>query len=684
MPMKKRTTLIIAFIAGIVVLAMILLPGLALIYIEKHSKEYIGRKITIDRVSLNYLTTTLRVRGFKLYEQDDKEVFVAFDRMLVNLQPLNLMRNEILIEQFNLSGLYAHVIHEDSVFNFTDIIEFLNKPADSAEIAKDTISGKPWNFRLYDFRLIGSNFEYDDRKVGKVTRLKDFDLEIPFLAWGGEDSDADVKFSFDDSGSFEANINLDPANGDYQAAVTISGLQVEAIREYLAYYTGIQSVSGMFNCQADLTGNIHTPAEILVAGKIWLQDLGMTDAGGDRFIGAERLDIGMKRIDYSRSRYEFDSLILTGPYVHFVLWDSTNNLSTAFSSPGDTLAGEDIAIDSTDATERNDLFYSVEAFRIRNGMIDYTDHLTDQPFDYHLSEIQLEADSLTTDAKWVNLYSSMLLNNRGTLKAEVGFNPADPVRNISLNYVITDFMLTDLNIHSRHFTGIPILLGEMYYKSETRIEEGQLSSENKLIMSNVELGNKRGGIYDLPIKLALFILKDRHGVINLDIPVRGNLDDPRVRLGRIIWNTFRNLIVKVATSPFDALAGELGADPGDLEFIQFDYLDTSLTDRKQRQLDLLLQLELQKPGLDMELVYFNDKEQEKQQMILAGVDLPEEEMNLQLEALKAIRIGSLENYLKSRRAATTIHLSESDARDPENLGSRPKFKVVYSLAEGLE
>ena len=119
------------------------------------------------------------------------------------------------------------------------------------------------------------------------------------------------------------------------------------------------------------------------------------------------------------------------------------------------------------------------------------------------------------------------------------------------------------------------------------------------------------GLYDIPIKLALFILKDRYGVINLDVPVRGNLDDPSLKFGKLIWTTFKNLMVKVATAPFDALAGQIGADPKDLEAIEYEYLDTLLTPQRQKQLDLLIQLEKQKPGLGIEMVYYNDLAREE-------------------------------------------------------------------------
>ena len=142
----------------------------------------------------------------------------------------------------------------------------------------------------------------------------------------------------------------------------------------------------------------------------------------------------------------------------------------------------------------------------------------------------------------------------------------------------------------------------------------RLTSENKLIIQNAELGDKNGGLYDLPMKFALFLLKDKNGIINLDIPVRGDLNDPSVSIGKIVWNTFKNLIVKVATAPVDFLAGLISVDPKDIKSIEYSYLDTAFTSQKQSQLDKLLELEQKKEGLKIELVYFNDIEAEKNQI----------------------------------------------------------------------
>ncbi len=681
--MKKRILLLLIVFFGVIFLILLFLPEIVRIYAEKHSRDYIGRKVTIEKVRLNYFTTTVRVDGFKVYEPDDSTVFVSFEGLLLNLQPLNLISNELFIERLHLNGLYAKIIQEDSTFNFDDIIEFLNKPAGTAN--PDTTPTEPMRFRMTDFRLSHSNLIFDDRNVGKASHLRDFSLEVPSIVWNrGENTDAGINFNFGDGGYFKADLKMDPVNGTFRAQVTIDRLRLDSFQEYISYYTDIQSLTGDFHCDIKLEGNIYSAEEMIISGLLRLDSLEMKDSGGDPFLGSGKVEIGLHRADPANGRFELDSIILTGPYAHFILWDSTDNFTEAFLKDSDSLSGAEPSNSSAGATDsltEEAIFYSVGRFVIREGTVDYTDHLTDEPFQYHLSGIRMEADSVNSRSERIRVVADMILNDRGTLKAEAVFNPFDPIHDLELNYVVSDFMLADLNIYSRFYTGIPVIFGDMFYKSETVIREGNLSSENRLVMTNVQLGRKGRGIYDLPIKLALFILKDRNGIINLDIPVRGDLNDPKIRLGKIIWNTFKNLMIKVAAAPFDALAGKLGADPKDLEEIAFDFGDSLLSPMRIRQLDLLLELERTKPGLGIELQYFNDRDLEKASLsATSGQTDPLILDSLQL-AYDRSRKDILMRYIQSKRDTTHIRVSGWDPESPKNAASKPVFRAVYSLEE---
>jgi hypothetical protein len=716
-------TLIIS--AVIIILLLLLFPGIARRYAVNHSKKLMGRQIALEKLKINYFTGTLKMIDFKMFEADDTSTFISFDTLVIDAEPYRFIWNELVVEQFYLKGLRTKIIQYDSTYNFDDLITFFATKADT--VPQDTTDSEPLHFLLSNIELKGAELIFDDRNIDKITQLNDISFFIPFIGWNQkEKSEADLRFAFKNEGYFESSINVDPIGGDFDAKITIYHLYLQAFQDYVATYANINAFQGVLNSDLVIAGNINEAEKSVVSGKIEILDFLMKDKQDMEFLGARKMDCLLKTIDAYHSEFIIDSLIFTQPYVYFELDTISNNFFEIFniSTEEDTTQIAEITVD-TIVTDANDsLYYAINHLIIQNGIIDYTDNLTGEPFDYHLSDIEMNADSILSNSDWVNTYSSMLLNNRGKLVAEVGFNPANPL-DIILDYVITDFQLSDLNIYSRFYMGFPIVYGDMYYKSHTGIINNQLKSENKLIIQNVELGNKSGGLFNLPLKFALFLLKDRKGVINLDIPVRGDLNDPKVSVGKIVWNTFKNLIIKVAAAPFDFLASLISVDPKDIKSIEYDYLDTAFTVNKKKQLDLLLELEQKKDGLKIELVYFNDLDKEKRQIVVneagklfaskAGKDYLAHEDDF-IEFLKEntksdsvdivdaskmlipattidslsgmfarYRKASLENYLHMANDSTQIQFILPDPQAPKNVGSTPQFEVKYSMtAEELE
>ena len=718
---KKIILRTLVVLVSLIILLLILLPGIVKRYAINHSTELVGRQIEMDKLKLNLFNGMLRIYDFKMYEEDEKEVFVSFDTLIVNLEPYQFFVDEFVMESFYLKGLKAKVIQHDSTFNFDDLIAFHVSETDT--IQTDTITTESFHFQLSNIELKDAEFIFDDKPINKITTLRDLSFFIPFVGWNQEDkSEAGLRFAFKNEGYFESSINVDPIDGDFEAEITISHLYLKAFQEYVANYANINAVDGLFNSRIKINGNIYEAEKSLVSGTAEIIDFIMEDQQDTKFLGANKLECVIKEADTYNMSYILDSLILTEPYVYFEMDTLTNNFFEIFeiSTEEDTTQVSVSIDDSLKTTSDNLLYYAINHISINKGVVDYTDNLTGNPFDYHLSEIEMTADSILSSSKWVNTYSQMLLNKRGMLIAEVGFNPENPM-DIILDYVITDFQLSDLNIYSRHYMGFPILYGDMYYKSHTEIINNQLSSENKLIINNAELGDKSKGLYDLPMKFALFLLKDRDGVIDLDIPVSGNLDDPSVSIGKIVWKTFKNLIVKVAAAPFDFLAGVISVDPKDIKAIEYAYLDTTFTAERQRQLDLLLQLEQKKDDLKIELVYFNDVEIEKRQIAVeeAGklfaaetnkdyrgdenefinflkskteadsVDIvaasrtliPSTTIDSLLVQFTETRKNSIEQYLLNASDSTGIKIFIPNSKSPKNVGIEPTFEVKYTMKD---
>jgi len=724
--MKKKIIIwILVSLLGIIVIGLLVLPGIAKKYAIEHSKELLGRQIDLDGLKVNYFTGKVRITDFKMFEPNEKDVFVSFDTLLFKLKPFQLFKDEFILQRFYLSGLKTTLVQQDSTFNFDDLIAFHQSNEDTL-VTDDTVKSEPFKYQFSNIEFKHTKIEYQNQNIGDTMFIRDLSFFIPYIGWNQEDkSEAGIKFNFENEGYFQSSLSMNPNSGDFSANIEINHLYLGPFYEYTRDFVNLGSLNGQFNTNLTISGNIDYPEKALISGDFDLYDLKTTDERGKPFVDVKHLEGNLKKIDYFNAYYAFDSLVLHDPYFYIEFYDTTINVLEAIDYysyfPIEEKSKEIASEISMPDTLESPLYYGFNHVRIENGAMDVVDNTTPEPFEYNLSEIALSSDSIYSSADWVNLYSTMILNNRGKLTAELGFYPEDPME-LSVNYVITDFLLSDLNIYSRYYMGFPILYGDMYYKSDTKIRKGKLESDNKLIIQNVELGKKRGGLVDLPIKFALFLLKDRHGVINLDIPVRGDLNDPTVRVGKIVWNTVKNLIVKVAAAPFDFLARLISVDPKDIQAIEYGFLDTALTAEHRRQLDLLLELEQKKQGLDIELIYYSDQQKEKQQIAIAEagkqfeaitkknyktdeeafVEFLKERTNatadsiripdLSIQLIPLVTLDSmvvlyenkrragLEKYLHAASDSTKIIFSIGDLKSPKNVGSNPQYEVKYSMS----
>jgi len=223
------------------------------------------------------------------------------------------------------------------------------------------------------------------------------------------------------------------------------------------------------------------------------------------------------------------------------------------------------------------------------------------------------------------------------------------------------------------------------------------------------------------LKLAFYLLKDVHGDIILDLPVNGDLNDPRTKIGKLVWQVFKNLVVKVVSSPFRALSSLMGVDPDEIRGIEFNYADTTLTNGHLRRIKLFSELEKKKPDMKIEMAYYNDIELEKQEIALeeagkrfnaaTGTDYQKEKeqftafvaqkiMPDTLELLKGCmqlignhqidsiqssftltRIRKIEAALHAVDDSTRIKMLIPNKDAPENVGSMPVFELKFSIDE---
>jgi len=701
---KLSVRFILPAIITLIVIALLALPHFAKYYINEHAKEYSGRNIFVNKIKINYFTTTFQIIDFKMFEADGLATFLSFDTLTIDVNPFHLLSSELDIEKIRLVRPEATIIRRDTTFNFGDIIAFYNsKPKN------DTVSHtSSFKYILKNITLENGNFTFTDKGADYTNVMKNLGFSVPYISYNQEEiSKAGLKFYFENGGFLQTMADYNQKNGIYNADFKVNRLDISPFLTYAKGYFRFNSIDGIVGGEFHLTGNINNLDSIKISGRGNIAGFSARDISGRKVLGARNTEISLNNTYPVKFSFKFDTIALTSPYLYFEMKDSTNNFLN-------------ILVDSGEDTEPVQYFYQINSLKIDSGQVYFRDNSYGEPFNYDFDEISLKVDSITSLAKWIKAYSTMRLNKKGKLKAELGINPSDPYE-LKTNYVITNFQLSDLNIISKYWVGFPILFGNMYYQGKSVITARKLTSENKLIVRNAKLGKKSGGLMNLPLKLALYLLEDVHGDIILDLPLTGDFNDPKTKIGKLVWQVFKNFVIKVVASPFRALSGLMGADPDEIKGIQFNFADTTLTDSHLRRIKLFTELEKKKPDMNIELTYYNDPELEKQEIAVeeAGkiffsatrTDYKKEKSSFasfiskelksdsvtvasgSVQLIGIQKLDSIQNSYAQKRIkkisealhniedSTKIKIVVPNKEAPENVGSRPVFELKFSIDE---
>lgn len=714
--MNKKKKILLAIFFSFVI-ALFFLPTLIKNYAINNSKELVGRQIDIGSLKYNYFTSTVKVYDFKMFEQNEQDNFTTFDTLIVNIEPYRFIFNEKVVEQFYLKGLTVKTIMKDSTFNFDDLIAFHSEQPEAQPEESETFKYDISNIELKD-----AHFIFDNQNVGKITDIDDFSFFIPYIGWDQEHkSSADVKFNLDNGGYIESSLNINPVDGEFDALIKIDKLYLNPFYEYVKEYAEIKSFEGQLNAKIKIEGNTNEAVKSIVSGTADVENFVMTNTNDKEVLASKHIHSELQKIDYHNSSYTIESLNFTKPYIYFEMDSITNNLYKLFKmDPEGNFTYEETETESDSLDDSSNLYYAINNLIVQDGVLDYSDNLTGERFDYHLSEIKMNSKDIISNAQWIDIYADMILNNRGTLNAKLRYNPLD-LNYLNLDLTIENFLLSDINIYSQHYTGHSILTGDFYYYSKSKITNGEIISENNLLVKNVDVENNKNGLFSLPLKFGLWILKDKNGDVNLEIPVRGDLNDPEISIGKIIWTTFKKRITGAAANPVSSLASLVDVNPKDYEELVFEYSDTIPSESQFVKLDKLLEMELQKEGLKIELVHFVDPELQREAIAYSEIgklyyqetkkDYLKDEKGFErflrtkvsndsisikeatFQIINPQTADSLANiynnaliknttdYLITTKASTNITVIKSELKEPDNSGSPSRFKINFDMLD---
>nr|WP_305910125.1 DUF748 domain-containing protein [Methylomarinum sp. Ch1-1]MDP4519173.1 DUF748 domain-containing protein [Methylomarinum sp. Ch1-1] len=481
----------------------------------------------------------------------------------------------------------------------------------SGNQAKPSAAGQETPWRLTADRLALQNFalQFSDQTLPKPTQINLTNVNLSSQDLSNKSGSLlpiELAMTVNDGGKI--NITGETVIDPFTANLKVNANQV-AIGDFQAYIDQalrLDIVSGLFNLQADIAmQRLENQAlAIRLQGNSDIQDFVSQDRIANQdFVTWRRLALNNININLADNRYEIETITLEHPYARVLIRkDKSVNLTDALIPKTETETETETPAEQTQATsEQPAPTFKIGRIEMSEGESDFADLSLILPFSAHINRLQGGVDGISSQQ---NAVAKIAL--AGTVE---GLAPVDIEGSISPYRGDYEFKLDfrgmpmpTITPYMAEFAGRKIEKGNMSLKLQYTLQDNQLTASNKLLINQLVLGDKveNPKAVSLPLDLAIALLEDSDGKIVLDVPITGSLDNPKFSVSGIIVDALVNVITKIASSPFNALASLIDSD-GDISRISFPAGKTLLTKEQQDKLNELAKALSDRPKLQLEV-----------------------------------------------------------------------------------
>ena len=583
----NKTIKILLWVVGIV-LALLIIVSLvagpvAKNYANRHGEDLTGRRVEVKHVGLNLLTGRVAVQGLHVYEEDGTTQFAGFDTLDIRIHLLQLPFRTVNLRHITLSGLRANVLQDGDRFNFTSLLEHFS--SDDTTEDKDTTPSS-WTLKFYNIRLSHARLRYNDLRSNKGISLPDVNLRVPgFVLGGKEATEGGLNLSFDKGGRLNANAQYNADRSGYSVNLDLTDFSLKNIEGYVQDFISLEEIGGTLTAHVNASGKTTELLRSRIGATVTLADVDLRDDNQQQLAGLQELSVKVNNINLEANSYDVAEVHLNGLTANYEQFDGYTNISRLMKEK-DTLDTQESTEspdeddqESLEPTKKSPLQLRIGRLLVENTSLTYANHTLPDEFSFPITNLTVTATNLSLSGD-NNAQVRATLPGGGMLAVRWQGNLDHWKQHQDIFLTVKGLDLKQLSPWTVAYTGQPVEDGIFGLTSRNSIVNSELNGQNIIDIYNPVVGKKRKDVKaekQLPLKAALYVLKDKDNKILLDVPVTGNIDSPEFNYMKLVWKTLGNLIVKVATSPARALGNVLGLNGDDLEFIAVDPSQHSLT-----------------------------------------------------------------------------------------------------------
>ena len=457
----------------------------------------------------------------------------------------------------------------------------------------------PWRILLADAQLRGYRLHLTDQQPAQPVELNIGPLDLDLSEF---DSLADTLFKLrldtglNDSGqlTLAGDVGINPVSADLQ--VEMQNIDLTLAQAYIEPLVRLDLRSGLLGSQTRVQLRELEPLQLEVTGQAQVQQLHIVDGPAKRDL-LKWQNLQLEDIRYQGNSLSISKVSLQQPYVRFII---NQDMSTNFSDLVASQPGSDAGNSEDDAP----MAIHIGGVDIANGSAHFADFSLRPNFATGIEQLNGAIGTLDNQSpKTASVNITGKVDRYAPVSIKGSLTPFDPLNSLDIATSFKNVELTTLTPYSGKFAGYRIHKGRLNLDLHYQIDQGQLKADNRVLLEDLQLGERvdSDDAVDLPIRLAIALLKDTSGNIDIELPVSGDLNNPEFSVMPIVWQTLRNLVLRATQAPFKFIAGLAGAGDTDLSQLNFEAGNAELTPEAGRILETLATALKERPNLILEI-----------------------------------------------------------------------------------
>jgi flagellar motor protein MotB len=582
---------------------------------------------------------SISLSGLRLKKPDEKEDFLKVPAVAVKEGEVDLTKKALVLGDVETGkGVVVVKRSKDGILNLATLLPENSKDKDNKdkdnvgkEHRKTASTAPPW---LVTLKKISA----DDFTVKMEDSVPPSPVSYSVSAIGlkaenistakGIMGSVSLGCRLGRRGSLKASgkVGIDPVA--VQAKIALKGVEIVPFQPYFTDRVKILVTDGAVSTGGDLSlkyaGGGMTASYKGTASLLHFASLDKEK--GDEFLKWDSLHFGGLAVSYRPLNLHIKEVALTDFYSRLIIeQNGAVNLQgivqqaeagAAAPQPQEGAGQAASAVSAKQPVRASEpKVIRIDTLTLQGGTINFSDRYIKPNYSANLVEIGGRISGLSSEESTtadVDLRGK--LDNYAPLEITGKINPLKEDLFVDLKADFRDMELSPLTPYSGRHIGYTIRKGKLFLSMKYLIVKKKLEAQNHIFLDQFTLGDKVESpeATKLPVKLAIALLKNRKGEIDLDIPVSGYINDPKFSLGRIIVKIIVNLLIKAATSPFSLLGKIFGGGAADLSYVEFHQGSAAINDAMAKKLDAIVKALYDRPSLKLEIEGYVDPETDRE------------------------------------------------------------------------